>query len=268
MGCFNSRAVAVMVRAAPLPNRERRHLFYFNGVLGYKPMGGGDLANYSFGLRQQLYALYGNAGSEVVVTDVKTPKYDEELSTSTFCGVLPGWGWSGRMEDAVLHGCIPVILQDGVHTPWESVLDTPSYALRVKREEMPRLIEILRSVPQGRIAKMQAALRTAWPRFSYLSVAASEHARRGRPMPKAVEAAAGRRGRDPHAGAPRACAAAAGAEAGGRAEERPQAGRGVRARRERARRRRQPVEGGRRRRAAVQKGGSSMAGRSEAQIFP
>ena len=155
-------------------------------------MGGGDLANYSFGLRQQLYALYGNAGSEVVVTDVKTPKYDEELSTSTFCGVLPGWGWSGRMEDAVLHGCIPVILQDGVHTPWESVLDTPSYALRVKREEMPRLIEILRSVPQGRIAKMQAALRTAWPRFSYLSVAASEHARRGRPMPKAVEAAAGR----------------------------------------------------------------------------
>ena len=119
--------------AAPLPKRERRHLFYFNGVLGYKPMGGGDLANYSFGLRQQLYALYGNAGSEVVVTDVKTPKYDEELSTSTFCGVLPGWGWSGRMEDAVLHGCIPVILQDGVHTPWESVLDTPSYALRVKR---------------------------------------------------------------------------------------------------------------------------------------
>ena len=40
------------------------------------------------------------------------------------------------MEDAVLHGCIPVILQDGLHTPWESVLDWRAYALRVRRHEM------------------------------------------------------------------------------------------------------------------------------------
>ena len=46
------------------------------------------------------------------------------------------------MEDAVLHGCIPVILQDGVHTPWESVLDWRAYALRVRRHEMGGLLEI------------------------------------------------------------------------------------------------------------------------------
>ena len=49
--------------------------------------------------------------SQVVITDQKTPNYGADLSSSTFCGVLPGWGWSGRMEDAVLHGCIPVIMQ-------------------------------------------------------------------------------------------------------------------------------------------------------------
>ena len=172
----------------------KRHLFYFNGVIGYKPTGGGDLANYSFGLRQQLYVLYGNGrhSADVVVTDVKTPSYGAELAASTFCGVLPGWGWSGRMEDAVLHGCIPVILQDGVHTPWESVLDASAFSLRVPRAQMARLVEILRAIPAERVASMQAALAATWPRFSYLSVAANEARRRGLPLPAVAEAAAER----------------------------------------------------------------------------
>ena len=172
---------------------NKRHLFYFNGVIGYKPTGGGDLANYSFGLRQQLYALYGaTGGQEMVVTDVKTPSYGAELAASTFCGVLPGWGWSGRMEDAVLHGCIPVILQDGVHTPWESALDASAYSLRVAREDMPRLRHILRAVLPERVAAMQRALASVWPRFSYLSVAAAEAARRQQRLPLAVVSAARR----------------------------------------------------------------------------
>ena len=169
--------------------RRSKHLFYFNGVIGATH----QLENYSFGLRQQLFALYGGReGEGIVVTDQKTPTYSAELSASTFCGVLPGWGWSGRMEDAVLHGCIPVILQDGVHTPWESVLDTSTFALRIPRDRMHMLLQTLRAVPAARIRRMRAALRRAWPRFSYLSVAAAEYQRRDRPMPAAVKAAASR----------------------------------------------------------------------------
>ena len=36
-----------------------------------------------------------------------------QLASSLFCGVLPGDGFSARMEDAMLHGCIPVIVQVG-----------------------------------------------------------------------------------------------------------------------------------------------------------
>ena len=175
------------------PPRTIKYLFYFNGVLGTKTMGGGRLDNYSFGLRQQLYALFGKRESEgVVVTDVKTPEYDAHLSASTFCGVLPGWGWSGRFEDAVLHGCIPVILQDGVHTPWESVLDAQSYSIRVPRHRMHTLLEMLRSVPPAKITAMQAALRSAWPRFSYLSVATAESHRRRQAVPAELAAVAKR----------------------------------------------------------------------------
>ena len=96
------------------------------------------------------------------------------------------------MEDAVLHGCIPVILQDGIHTPWESVLDAPTYSLRVRRADMPNLLHILRKVPPHKVAAMQAALQRIWPRFSYLSVAAAEAGRQGHSLPVPVVAAASR----------------------------------------------------------------------------
>ena len=39
--------------------------------------------------------------------------YSELLSSSIFCLVIPGDGWSARMDDATLHGCIPVIIMVG-----------------------------------------------------------------------------------------------------------------------------------------------------------
>jgi hypothetical protein len=57
---------------------------------------------------------------------------------------------------------------------------------------MPQLLDTLRAVPRAKVASMQAALRRAWPRFSYLSVAAAEFRRRGQPVPAAVDDAARR----------------------------------------------------------------------------
>ena len=39
--------------------------------------------------------------------------YSELLASSIFCLVVPGDGWSARMDDATLHGCIPVIIMVG-----------------------------------------------------------------------------------------------------------------------------------------------------------
>lgn len=40
--------------------------------------------------------------------------YSVLLSRARYCLVLPGDGWSPRMEDAVTHGCVPVVIMDGV----------------------------------------------------------------------------------------------------------------------------------------------------------
>lgn len=74
------------------------------------------------GIRQTLAREFGSspnkdgllgkqATKEVIVTNVRSNRYSDELARSKFCGVFPGDGWSGRMEDSVLHGCIPVIIQ-------------------------------------------------------------------------------------------------------------------------------------------------------------
>jgi hypothetical protein len=78
------------------------------------------------GIRQKLAAEFGSTPNKqgklgrqhianVTVTHLRSEKYYEELASSIFCGVLPGDGWSGRMEDSMLQGCIPVIIQVSRH---------------------------------------------------------------------------------------------------------------------------------------------------------
>ena len=51
-----------------------------------------------------------------------------EFSCRMWCS---GDGWSGRAEDAVLHGCIPVVIMDDVHAVYESILDWDGFAVRI-----------------------------------------------------------------------------------------------------------------------------------------
>ena len=94
--------------------------------------------------------------------------YSRDLSTSDFCIVPPGGdGWSSRVDDAVRHGCIPVVIMDGVLMPFEGVLDYASFSLRVPEAEVEQLDTLLRAVPAARKAAMRAAMATLWTRFTY-----------------------------------------------------------------------------------------------------
>lgn len=77
---------------------------------------------------------------------------------------VPGDGWSARMEDAVLHGCIPVVIADGVEAVLESVLDLDAFALRLPQSEVPNILKILQAVPLKTIYSKQAHLGRVWHR--------------------------------------------------------------------------------------------------------
>ncbi len=66
------------------------------------------------------------------------------MTTPSTCA---GDGWSARAEDAVLHGCIPVVIMDNVHAVLESALDWDSFALRINERSAEDLPVVLRSLP-------------------------------------------------------------------------------------------------------------------------
>ncbi|CAM6091825.1 unnamed protein product [Calypogeia fissa] len=160
------------------PREERTTLFYFNGNLGSMFEGGRPEEQYSMGIRQRLAEEFGSrpnrdgqigrqSAPDVTVISGRTREYGLELSRSRFCGVFPGDGWSSRMEDSILHGCIPVIIQDGIRLPFEDVLDYSAFTIRIAENELPDMVRILRGISETRIDFMLSAVRMMWQRFSY-----------------------------------------------------------------------------------------------------
>ncbi len=158
VAAHKSGAWRVGVRA---PALRATHLAYFRGRYRL------DFQHYSFGVRQRLFELYAN-DTDIALLDGHTPDYTEELMSATFCLSLPGNAmWSPRLIDAILLGCIPVILTDGVALPFHPLLDWRAFSVRILQKDLHRLKDILLSLPRARVDAMQAALADAAPAFVY-----------------------------------------------------------------------------------------------------
>ena len=165
----------------PLPATEGRRgwLVHFRGQVhatsSSSPKG---YANYSFGIRQQAFALLSGREAEgLLVAEGHSATYIDEVRNSTFCLVMPGNGW-GHVEVPVMLGCIPVIVGDGIRVPWEGTLDLAAFGLRVPRVQLGSLPQILRAIPEERVRRLQRGLARVWERFSYSSLALAERSRR------------------------------------------------------------------------------------------
>ncbi|GFP89678.1 probable glucuronosyltransferase gut1 [Phtheirospermum japonicum] len=168
--------------------QKKRPLIYvydlpveFNSILledRLMKMEGLKLRKYSMGIRQKVAEEFGSSpdkkgklgkqhADDVVVTPLRAENYHEEIANSVFCGVMPGDGWSGRLEDSILQGCIPVVIQDGIYLPYENVLNYESFAVRIREDEIPNLIKILRSINETEVEFKLANVKKVWHRFLY-----------------------------------------------------------------------------------------------------
>ncbi|KAG2445204.1 hypothetical protein HYH02_008672 [Chlamydomonas schloesseri] len=168
------------------PPLERDVLLFFRGDVG-----AGRLPHYSRGIRQKLFHLankhdwYGRFKIAIGTGDSLKGDYSEQLARSKFCLVAPGDGWSPRAEDAILHGCIPVVVMDGVQAVFESILDWDSFSIRIREDDaaLEALPQLLSAVSPERLAHMQRHLSRVWHRFAYTQTpfikAAVEHTIKG-----------------------------------------------------------------------------------------
>ncbi|KAG2483237.1 hypothetical protein HYH03_017894 [Edaphochlamys debaryana] len=114
---------------------------------------------YSAGIRQLVHRHHWNrTGFFIRLWD---KKYAEHLVTSRFCFGPMGGGHGQRQIHAVLAGCVPLVISDGVLEPFEPALSWSDFGVRVAEADIPRLHEILEAITPEEYALKASRLRCA-----------------------------------------------------------------------------------------------------------
>jgi hypothetical protein len=67
------------------------------------------------------------------IHDGHSSGYVAELANATFCIAPPGFAlWSPRLSEAVIAGCIPVVIGDGIELPFEELIDYASFVVHAR----------------------------------------------------------------------------------------------------------------------------------------
>ena len=136
---------------------------------------------YSFGVRQQIFRLYGNRSDcylrDVSNADSKSQSHNEYSSimrASKFCLAPSGMGFSTRVHEAIAMGCVPLIIQDepqtnsDVEQAFESVLPYANFSLRLRQSDIARLPEILNALSDEHWHALRRGIACVWPRVLWL----------------------------------------------------------------------------------------------------
>ena len=91
--------------------------------------------------------------------------YPEILSKSTFCLIMQSqWLWKTFLSDALMSGCIPVVLQ-GHLMPFSFVIDWKRASITVNENQMKNLVTILNNIDANQIIVMRKQLLFLWERY-------------------------------------------------------------------------------------------------------
>ncbi|GAX72704.1 hypothetical protein CEUSTIGMA_g160.t1 [Chlamydomonas eustigma] len=130
-----------LVYQEALAGKERRYLLFFGGSIRRQQF------EYSGGARQAFDEHVISKHHSEILIGGGTESYRE----ATFCLSPYGDGWGSRIGSILQNACIPVIVQEFVHQPFDDVLDYEEFALRLRVEDIPQLLEILKSVSKDQI---------------------------------------------------------------------------------------------------------------------
>jgi len=148
-------------------NREKysasqRNIFaFFRGTIHNK---GG--ASYSRGLRIKMEAQLRD--KKDVVFSEQTPDcdrkcYRDSMARSVFCVCPRGWSpWTLRAYQAMMSGCIPVIIADEIEFPYENAIDWRELTIKISEVNAERTYEILKSISNETIHKKREAVDRVW----------------------------------------------------------------------------------------------------------
>jgi len=96
-------------------------------------------------------------------------EYISVLNNTKFCLVPHGVvGWTFRFGEAIIVGCIPVVISDYTVLPFADLIDFTKFVIFVKEYELPILQDILREIPLATLEGMQRALKMMRTAFTHV----------------------------------------------------------------------------------------------------
>lgn len=123
----------------PLPaTQARKYRLYFRGNLkldsSHKSLSEGEkLRNRVFSAFQKLDGAHFEDSTE----NFSPEAYTNGMSNASFCLVPKGdTPTSRRLFDAIMAGCIPVIVSDGISLPFKDFVDWPSFSVRLDEDKV------------------------------------------------------------------------------------------------------------------------------------
>ena len=168
---WNRPAIDRVALAAPLAEASFKRVLFFSGKMNFN-WG----RHYSLGVRQAVYRAHRRHPDVLIMTfdkgvQEKLPlsMHVENYASAKFCLAPAGYGFSSRQYEAVLVGCVPIVIQDGVEMAFEETLPWERFSIRLNFSEIPALPYILEMVPPHVVARMRRGLACIWPRMVWLA---------------------------------------------------------------------------------------------------
>jgi hypothetical protein len=131
--------------------------------------------SYSNGVRQWLYhtrnqtnfSVYGAWGG-LGDDDLKKWSYGDYMVNSIFCLCPPGLvSWTPRIVNAIVSGCIPVIIGDGYYLPFRDFVDYSSFSVLIPRARVSDIHSTLHAISNEQVSRMQEKLKQIYRFFIY-----------------------------------------------------------------------------------------------------
>lgn len=146
------------MQAHLIPQDTPRSIFvYFRGLfydVNNDPEGG----YYARGARAAVWENFKDNPLFDISTDHPTTYY-EDMQRAVFCLCPLGWApWSPRLVEAVVFGCIPVIIADDIVLPFADAIPWEEIGVFVAEEDVPNLDTILTSISPEVILRKQRLL--------------------------------------------------------------------------------------------------------------
>ncbi|KHG17070.1 putative beta-1,4-xylosyltransferase IRX10 -like protein [Gossypium arboreum] len=146
------------MRARQIPPDTPRSIFvYFRGLfcdVNNDP----ECGYYARGARAAVWENFKSNPLFDISTEHPTTYY-EDMQRAIFCLCPLGWApWSPRLVEAVVFGCIPVIIADDIVLPFADAIPWEEIGVSVAEEDVPKLDKILTSIPSHVILRKQRLL--------------------------------------------------------------------------------------------------------------